>query len=181
MYVKRNASYKPPPATDHPKKDLPKCEVVSKSTVLWKGPNISTHFASMISIPLLIFLLYYMLKTPPSRCGSFAQFKRNYLFPKKFCVTNSKFRNLKKAILYSLLFNIWYTILCVCFVCSMFARKEVLFSVSMFLHIDVPHWCHSQRGSCHPWKKMAQRENKSCSQRWKTHLKKRTSFTLNIE
>jgi len=76
----------PSPRPAKEKKNLPKFEVVSKSTVLCKGPNISTHFASMISIPLLIFLLYYMLKTPPSRCGSFAQFKRNISFPKKFCV-----------------------------------------------------------------------------------------------
>ena len=128
MYVKRNAS-KPPPEPSKEKKNLPKFEVVSKSTVLWKGPNISTHFASMISIPLLIFLLYYMLKTPPRCCGSFAQFKRNFSFPKKFCVLQiQSFEIWKKqyCIHYSSTFDILYYVYV--FVCSMFARKEVLFS-----------------------------------------------------
>jgi len=180
MYVKRNAS-KPSPEPSKEKKNLPKFEVVSKSTVLWKGPNISTHFASMISIPLAYFSPVLHVEDTSQPLWIFCTIQKKYLISQKvLCVTNSKFRNLKKAILYSLLFNIWYTILCVCFVCSMFARKEVLFSVSMFLHIDVSHWCHSQRGSCHPWKKWLKGRTNPVPNDEKP-ISKKTSFTLNIE
>ena len=110
MYVKRNAS-KPPPEPSKEKKNLPKFEVVSKSTVLWKGPIFLHILLQWFQSHLLIFLLYYMLKTPPRCCGSFAQFKRNFSFPKKFCVLQiQSFEIWKKqyCIHYSSTFDILY-------------------------------------------------------------------------
>jgi len=139
-----------------------------------KGPNISTFCFNDFNPPAYISRVY--VEDTSQLLWIFCTIQKKFLISQKvLCYKFKVSSEIWKTILYSL-FNTWYT-MCV-FVCSMFARKEVWFSVfpvSMLLHwrlIDV-----TQRGSCHHEKWLKGEQILSVPN--DEDPSQKTSFTLN--
>lgn len=173
-----------PPATDHPKKTKigPNLKWSQNPQCYEKVPIFLHILLQWFQSPCLFFSCTTCWRLFPAAVDLLHNSKEISHFPKSFvCYKFKVSKSEKSNTVFTTLQHLIYYTMCMCLYVPCLQGKKFCSqcqcSYTLTSLIDV----NRSASSCHPWKKMAQRENKSCSQRWKTHLKKKLPLysTLN--